>query len=43
MLINLQTLCEKYYFTPRGIIHVGAHQAEDLAIMILLGLGRQFG
>jgi FkbM family methyltransferase len=29
MLINFIDLCNKYQFTPRGIIHVGAHDLEE--------------
>lgn len=29
MLIKLKDLCAKYKFVPKGIIHVGAHKAEE--------------
>lgn len=29
MLINFETLCKKYNFIPKGIIHVGAHTCEE--------------
>lgn len=38
MLISLKTLCQKYKFIPKGIIHVGAHQAEELSIYDSLGI-----
>jgi FkbM family methyltransferase len=30
MLIKFKDLCKKYEFLPRGIIHVGAHELEEL-------------
>ena len=38
MLINLRSLCNKYKFLPKGIIHVGAHKAEELGIYDELGI-----
>jgi FkbM family methyltransferase len=29
MLIPFDSLCEKYKFTPRGILHIGAHEMEE--------------
>lgn len=38
MLIDLRTICHKYNFVPKGIIHVGAHKAEELAVYKELGI-----
>ena len=29
MLINLTSLCSKYRFIPKGVIHIGAHTGEE--------------
>ncbi len=29
MLIPLDSLCQKYHFVPKGVLHVGAHLAEE--------------
>jgi FkbM family methyltransferase len=29
MLISFDSLCEKYKFTPKGILHIGAHEMEE--------------
>jgi FkbM family methyltransferase len=34
--MNLVALCLKYRFIPKGIIHVGAHQAEEISVYDLL-------
>jgi len=38
MLIDLRSLCNKYKFLPKGIIHVGAHKGEELSIYEDLGI-----
>lgn len=38
MLINLRDLCIKYKFVPKGVIHVGAHKAEENSIYDDLGI-----
>jgi FkbM family methyltransferase len=38
MLINLRDLCIKYKFVPKGVIHVGAHKAEENSIYEDLGI-----
>jgi FkbM family methyltransferase len=30
MLIDFSHLCQKYQFTPKGIIHIGAHELEEM-------------
>jgi FkbM family methyltransferase len=29
MLISFNSLCEKYKFVPKGILHIGAHEMEE--------------
>ena len=29
MLISFDSLCEKYKFIPKGILHIGAHEMEE--------------
>lgn len=38
MLMKLRDLCNKYRFIPKGIIHVGAHKAEENAVYDDLGI-----
>lgn len=38
MLINLRELCIKHKFVPKGVIHVGAHKAEENSIYDDLGI-----
>jgi FkbM family methyltransferase len=38
MLINLRDLCNKYKFIPKGIIHIGAHKAEEIDSYNSLGI-----
>lgn len=38
MLIDLRSLCNKYKFIPKGIIHVGAHKGEEVYIYDELGI-----
>ncbi|GIV44037.1 MAG: methyltransferase [Bacteroidia bacterium] len=38
MLMNLRDLCVKYRFVPKGVIHVGAHKAEENTIYERLGI-----
>ena len=38
MLIDLRSLCNKYKFLPKGIIHVGAHKGEELTTYEDLGI-----
>jgi FkbM family methyltransferase len=38
MLINFKTLCQKYSFIPKGIIHIGAHKAEEYDIYSEMGV-----
>ena len=38
MLINLRDLCVKYRFVPKGVIHVGAHKAEENSVYVDMGI-----
>ena len=38
MLINLETLCINYAFTPKGVLHVGAHEVEELEVYNKIGV-----
>jgi FkbM family methyltransferase len=38
MLIPFSTLCEKYKFIPRGILHIGAHELEEMESYLALGV-----
>jgi FkbM family methyltransferase len=38
MLIKIHTLCEKYHFIPKGVIHLGAHLGEEAAQYDKLGI-----
>lgn len=38
MLIDLRELCNKYKFIPNGIVHVGAHKAEEFGVYNSLGV-----
>jgi len=38
MLIDLRALCNKYKFIPKGVIHIGAHKAEEYEIYDSLGI-----
>lgn len=37
MLIDIQDLCKKYKINPIGVIHGGAHAAEELEVYKLIG------
>ena len=38
MLISLSTLCEKYKFRPSGVLHIGAHELEEMESYLSLGV-----
>lgn len=38
MLIDLRELCKSYQFIPKGILHVGAHKAEEYNVYTELGV-----
>lgn len=38
MLMKLRDLCTKYRFVPKGVIHVGAHKAEENSVYEDLGI-----
>jgi FkbM family methyltransferase len=38
MLINLRSLCNKYKFLPKGVVHIGAHKGEEIEIYDELGI-----
>ena len=38
MLISLSTLCEKYKFIPSGVLHIGAHELEEMESYLSLGV-----
>lgn len=38
MLISLKKLCSDYNFIPKGVLHIGAHQAEELPLYMSLGI-----
>jgi FkbM family methyltransferase len=38
MLINFKSLCEKYNFIPSGIIHIGAHELEEMGDYLHMGV-----
>lgn len=40
MLIDFSFLCQKYKFIPRGIIHVGAHDLEEMDQYLSEGVSR---
>jgi len=40
MLIEFSHLCRKYNFVPKGIIHVGAHDLEEMGPYKLQGVSR---
>lgn len=40
MLIEFSHLCRKYGFIPKGIIHIGAHDLEELPAYISQGVSR---
>lgn len=40
MLIEFSHLCRKYNFVPKGIIHVGAHDLEELSSYLSWGVPR---
>ena len=37
MLIDIRELCKKYNFNPIGIIHGGAHEAEEMSVYEQVG------
>lgn len=38
MLMSLKKLCNDYGFVPKGVLHIGAHQAEELPMYTSLGI-----
>lgn len=40
MLIDFSSLCRKYHFVPSGIIHVGAHDLEEMGPYQSQGVNR---
>lgn len=40
MLIEFSYLCKKYNFVPKGIIHVGAHDLEEMSSYLSQGVSR---
>jgi FkbM family methyltransferase len=38
MLISFRALCEKYEFIPKGILHIGAHELEEMESYLSLGV-----
>ncbi len=38
MLLDLHQICNKYSFKPKGVIHVGAHLAEEFPLYNSLGI-----
>lgn len=38
MLIKFKDICEKYKFIPSGIIHVGAHELEEISDYMGMGV-----
>jgi FkbM family methyltransferase len=40
MLIDFKYLCDKYNFIPKGIIHIGAHDLEEMGAYISCGVSK---
>ena len=40
MLIEFSHLCQKYQFTPKGIIHIGAHELEEVGQYLSRGVSK---
>jgi len=40
MLIEFSHLCQKYQFTPKGIIHIGAHELEEMGQYLSRGVSK---
>lgn len=40
MLINFSHLCQKYNFVPKGIVHIGAHDLEEMQSYLSAGVSR---
>ena len=40
MLIPFNTICKKYGFIPKGILHIGAHEMEERADYLSLGVNK---
>jgi FkbM family methyltransferase len=40
MLIEFSHLCQKYKFTPKGIIHIGAHDLEEMSQYLSRGVSK---
>lgn len=40
MLIDFKYLCDKYNFIPKGIIHIGAHELEEMYVYISCGVSK---
>ena len=38
MIISLKKLCNDYGFMPKGVLHIGAHHAEELPLYTSLGI-----
>lgn len=36
--MSLKKLCNDYGFIPKGVLHIGAHQAEELSLYMSLGI-----
>ncbi len=35
--LNITSLCQRYSITPRGVIHIGAHEGQELEQYLKLG------
>ena len=40
MLINLEYMCQKYSFKPKGVLHVGAHLGEEAVDYNKMGINK---
>ena len=40
MLIEFPYLCQKYQFTPEGILHIGAHELEEMGPYLSRGVSK---
>jgi len=40
MLIEFSYLCQKYQFTPKGVIHIGAHDLEEMGQYLSRGVSK---
>ena len=41
-MIDLETQFRKFEFKPKGVIHIGAHEANELETYIKLGFQKIF-